>query len=432
MALSTQPYKGARDFYPEDKRLQKYMFEVFRRVVESYGYLEYDAPLLEPLEIYAAKSGEEIINQQLYSFEDKGGRQVSIRPEMTPSVSRMVAAKRQELAYPLRWYSIPNLWRYERPQAGRLREHWQLNVDIFGVDSLEADHEIIAVADAILKAFGASPDSYIIRLNSRQLVDKFLKDYMGLSEKQIYETSKLIDRWHKIPRDEFKQQAQKIIAEEHKYKRLITLMESKDLTDLPEEVRNDKSAKSLNQLVDLLKGSGVESAHFDFSVIRGMDYYDGVVFEVFDTDPDNTRSMFGGGRYDGLLSIFGAEPVATVGFGMGDVTLQRFLEAHRLLPELRQPVDAIAILIGDTYLPAQPLIHQLRSQGLNIAVDSGRRRIDAQIKSAVKSGVRHALFIGEKEIEANQFTLRDLEKGEEKKLNLDQVASSLKAWRPDS
>src|SRR3954471_4426464 len=149
MALSTQPYKGARDFYPEDKRLQKYMFSRLRQVAERFGYEEYDAPVLEPLEIYKAKTGDEIVNEQTYAFEDRGGRKVAIRPEMTPTVSRMVAGRRQELGYPLRWYSIPNLWRYERPQKGRLREHWQLNVDIFGVEEPYAELEIIMLADDI-------------------------------------------------------------------------------------------------------------------------------------------------------------------------------------------------------------------------------------------------------------------------------------------
>src|ERR1700683_2965233 len=163
MALTTQPYKGARDFYPEDKRLQKYMFGVIRRAVEKFGYEEYDAPILEPLELYLAKTGEEIVTAQTYTFEDRGGRKIVIRPEMTPTVSRMVAARRQELAYPLRWYSIPNLWRYERPQHGRLREHWQLNVDIFGVEGIGAELEIIAVADTIFKNFGAKSDIYSIK-----------------------------------------------------------------------------------------------------------------------------------------------------------------------------------------------------------------------------------------------------------------------------
>ena len=184
MSLSTQPYRGARDFYPEDKRVQKYMFSVLRRVAESFGYQEYDAPIIEPLDIYAAKTSEEIVNEQTYSFTDRGGRQVTLRPEMTPSVSRMVAGRRQELAYPLRWYSIPNLWRYERPQAGRLREHWQLNIDLFGVADLSGDHEIILISDSIMRALGARRDSYEIRLSSRLLINWLMGEYLRLEHDQ--------------------------------------------------------------------------------------------------------------------------------------------------------------------------------------------------------------------------------------------------------
>src|SRR4051812_49228308 len=203
MALSTQPYKGARDFYPEDKRLQKYMFSKWREVAERYGYEEYDAPILEPLEIYLAKTGDEIVNEQTYVFEDRGGRKVVIRPEMTPTVSRMVAARRQELGYPLRWYSIPNLWRYERPQKGRLREHWQYNVDIFGVEDTGAEAEVIALVDSVFKAFGASHEMYEIRLNHRGLIDYLLVDYLGLNEKDRHAIGKLIDRFHKMSRSDF-------------------------------------------------------------------------------------------------------------------------------------------------------------------------------------------------------------------------------------
>src|SRR5665213_1043858 len=176
MALSTQPYKGARDFYPEDKRIQKFMFGKLRQTAESFGYQEYDAPIIELTDLYLSKSSDEIVSEQTYSFTDRGKRNVTIRPEMTPTVSRMVAGRRQELSYPLRWYSIPNLWRYERPQAGRLREHWQLNVDLFGLAGIEADHEIISVADAILQSFGAKRDMYEIRINSRQLINSILVD----------------------------------------------------------------------------------------------------------------------------------------------------------------------------------------------------------------------------------------------------------------
>src|SRR5487761_1811001 len=203
MTLSTQPYKGARDFYPEDKRLQDYLFGVMQAVVQRFGYEKYDAPILEPLDIYLAKTGEEIVNEQTYSFEDRGGRQVAIRPEMTPTVSRMVAARRQELAYPLRWYSIPNLWCYERPQRGRLREHWQLNVDLFGVASLEAEHEMIQMMSALMSAYGAKPEMYVIKLNSRILVDELLLNYFKVSQVQAQSLRKLIDRMHKLEHPAF-------------------------------------------------------------------------------------------------------------------------------------------------------------------------------------------------------------------------------------
>lgn len=427
MALNTLAYKGARDFYPEDKRVQKYIFNKLRAVVESFGYHEYDAPILEPIEIYLAKTGEEIINEQIYSFEDKGGRKVAIRPEMTPSVSRMVAGRRQELAYPARWYSIPNLWRYERPQRGRLREHWQLNVDIFGVAGIEADHEIILVADSILKSFGATADSYIIRVSSRKLLEHFLHEKLGLAGRQSLDAQKLIDRKHKMPRDKFEAEARDLLGDENKLSRYMEFLNCEDLANLPEDLASHGSVAELKKLFDLLKQSGVSGVVFDTSIVRGMEYYSDIVFEVFDADPENMRSMFGGGRYDGLVGLFGVEPVPTVGFGMGDVTLQNFLETHQLLPKLTPEADAVAILIGDEYGSAQKALSELRSKGVNIAVDSSGRKLDAQIKSAVKSKARWALFIGEEELLSGQFKLRDLEKGQEQSLSLDQVAETIKS-----
>lgn len=416
MALSTQPYKGARDFYPEDKRLQKHMFGVLRQVVESFGYQEYDAPILEPANIYLAKSGEEIVNDQLYSFEDKGGRKLAIRPEMTPSVSRMVAARRQELAYPLRWYSIPNLWRYERPQRGRLREHWQLNVDIFGVADISADHEIILVADTIMKAFGAPAGSYEVRISSRKLVDFFFREQLKLNDKEFHDATKFIDRARKIEPSEFEAQAREVLPEASQREELSKLLDCKNLDDLPDKLKTHPSVEGLRKLMALLKESGVGSASFDFSVIRGMDYYDDIIFEVFDTSPENNRSMFGGGRYDGLVGDFGVEPLPTVGFGMGDVTLQNFLELHKLLPKLTPEVDAAVILIGDIYEKVQKVLTDLRTKSLNISVDSTDRKLDAKIKSAAKSGVRYAIFIGEQELKTGKFKLKNLESGDEVEL----------------
>ena len=424
MALSTQPYKGTRDFYPEDKRFQKWMFARLREVVESFGYQEYDAPLLEPLDLYLAKSGEEIINDQLYSFTDRGDRKVAIRPEMTPSVSRMVAARRQELAYPLRWYSIPNLWRYERPQRGRLREHWQLNVDIFGVSDISADQEIILVADAIMKKFKAPQGSYEIRVSSRKLVDYFFREVLKLDDQQYHDLSKLIDKARKIERPEFEAEVKEILGD--KASQLLKLIDAKAVEDLPKDLENQSSVKELEKLMTMLKDSGVEVAKFDFSIIRGMDYYDDIIFEVFDTSPENNRSMFGGGRYDGLVGLFGVDPVPTVGFGMGDVTLQNFIELHKLAPKLKPETDSVAIIVGDMNSQAQVTVQQLREAGLNIAVDSTDRKLDAKIKSAAKSGVRWAVFIGEAELKSGDIKLKDLESGEEKSLKQDQIAKHLK------
>jgi histidyl-tRNA synthetase len=424
MSLSTQPYKGARDFYPKDKRVQKYMFGVMRKVAESFGYQEYDAPIIELFDVYAAKTGEEIVNEQLYSFEDRGGRKVAIRPEMTPSVSRMVAARRQELAYPLRLYSIPNLWRYERPQRGRLREHWQLNVDLFGVAGIEADHEIIAVSDAIMQAYGAKRDMYTIRINSRKLVDYLLGDYLKLGPEQIHAVVKLMDRKLKMEPSEFSQQAVEILGDEQSRK-LINVLDCKNLNELPEELRGHKSATKLKQLFRLLNESGIDDAIFDLGVMRGFDYYTDIVFEVFDNHPDNNRSMFGGGRYDGLVGLFGVEPIPTVGFGMGDVTLQNFLESNNLLPKLEPETDAVVILIGDVYHQAQNILSNLRKEGIRLAVDTSGRKLDSQIKSAAKSGTSCVLFIGEKELSQNSYKLKELASGEEKDLSFEQVVDTL-------
>lgn len=423
MALSTQGYKGTRDFYPEDKAIQKWMFSKLREIVESFGYQQYDAPMIEALDLYLAKSGEEIVNDQLYNFTDRGGRKVAIRPEMTPSVSRMVAARRQELAYPLRWYSIPNLWRYERPQRGRLREHWQLNVDIFGVEDISADHEIILIADSILKAFKAPKGGYEIRINSRKLVDYLFRNQLKLNDQSFHDLSKLIDNARKIERLEFESEVKEIVGD--KAAQLLEYIDVETVEELPAEAADHSSVKELKKLMKMLKTSKVESAKFDFSVIRGMDYYDDIIFEVFDTNPENNRSMFGGGRYDGLVGAFGVEPVPTVGFGMGDVTLQNFLELHKLLPALRPKIDAAIILIGDVYEDVQKVLAVLRAQGLNVSVDSTGRKLDAKIKNAVKSDLKWAIFIGEQELESGKFKLKDLESGDEKELALDDLVTEI-------
>jgi len=433
MSLSTQPYKGARDFYPSDKRVQKYMFGVMRKVCERYGYEEYDAPILEPTELYASKTSDEIVNEQTYTFTDRGKRSVTIRTEMTPRVSRMVAGKRQELAYPARWYSIPNIWGYERPQRGRLREFWQLNVDMFGVAGVEADHETIVVADAILKGFGAKPDMYTIKLSSRKLINAMLKDVLGEDDTQAESLIRLIDRMNKMDHAQFVAQVDAIFSpsqrESGSSDRLFEFLKVKDINSLPAELAQHQSVKQLSQLMETLHQSGVTNAQFDPTLMRGFDYYTDIVFEVFDTHPDNNRSMFGGGRYDGLVGMFGVEPLPTIGFGMGDVPLQNFLESHNLLPAQRPETDAYLVLVGDVYFKAQKLITDLREMGINLAVDISGRKPDKQLKAAVKNNVHYALFFGEKEIAEEQIVKKNLNTGDEQRHSVQRVVSMLKDYR---
>lgn len=436
MTLSTQPYKGARDFYPEDKRVQKYMFDTIRKVVERYGYEEYDAPILEPLELYLAKTGEEIVNEQTYVFEDRGGRRVVIRPEMTPTVSRMVAARRQELAYPLRWYSIPNLWRYERPQRGRLREHWQVNVDVFGLEGLTAEAEIIQITDGILKRFGATHDMYTIRLNSRKLMDFILRDYVGLDSVQIHTISKLIDRMHKMALAEFAADLEAVFTpsqrEAGSHTKLGGVLKIKQLHHMPQAIRDHESAQELKALMGMLHDMRIPNVIFDVTLMRGFDYYTGIVFELFDTHDENNRSMMGGGRYDGLVGLFGVEPVPTVGFGWGDVTMRNFLEGHDLLPTLRPETDVYVVLIGDIYSKAQRVLQELRDMGVNVAVDLSGRKPDKQVKGAVKKGIHYALFVGEQELDEEMYGVRNLLTGVEERHSLARIASIVTDYREEA
>lgn len=433
MALSTQPYKGARDFYPEDKRFQKYIFGKLRQIAERYGYEEYDAPILESVELYLAKSGAEIVNEQTYAFTDRGGREVVIRPEMTPTVSRMVAAKRQELGYPLRWYSIPNLWRYERPQRGRLREHWQLNVDVFGLAGSEAELELIQMANAIYKSFGAKPDMYEIRLNSRRLMDFILQNYLGLNEVEAYSMAKLIDRLNKLDRSEFIALADAICSSSEReagvVEKLLTILDTKTLAALPAELLEHDSVVALQGLLTALQDSGVSNVRFDVTIMRGFDYYTDIVFEVVDKHPENNRAMMGGGRYDGLVGLFGVEPVPTVGFGLGDVTLANFIELHDLLPKLQSETDVYVATVGDIGDGATHAINELREMGLNVAVGLAGRKLSDHFKIAEKKQIHYVVIIGEQELAEQQFTLKDLSTTESAKHSLQRIVSIVKDYR---
>lgn len=432
--LSTDSYKGVRDFYPEDQVVQNYIFSTMRRVVESFGYVEYGASILEDTDIYRAKSGSEIVNEQTYSFTDRGGRDVTIRPEMTPTVARMVAKKRQELSFPLRWYSIPNLFRYERPQRGRLREHWQLNCDMFGVDSIHADAEIITVAYSIMKAFGAKDGDFVVRINNRLLLNAVLNDYLGLDTEKSYALTKLIDRKEKMPLEDFTEEAKKILGD--KTDLLFKYLNAATPDDLPVELQETSGVQDLVKLISILQVRGVSGIKFDPTLVRGFDYYTGTVFEFFDVDPSNNRSLFGGGRYDDLVSLFDVDPVSAVGFGMGDVTIRDFLETHGLMPKLNSSTKVyicqllektqVSSLKSQVLESAEDLASYLRQNGVNVAVDFTGRKVGSQIKTAEKQNIPYIICVGEEEASTKKFKLKNLEKHEEVEVEMEEMPKLLK------
>lgn len=334
-SLSTESYKGARDWYPESMRLREYIFRTWRRVVRRYGYEAYDAPLIEPIDVYEAKSGQELVSEQTYSFVDRGERRVAIRPEMTPSVSRMIAGRQQEIPMPARWYSIGQFMRYERPQRGREREFWQLNCDLFGIDGAMAEAEIISMGADIMKAFGADDEMYTIRINNRRIINFMMAQYLELDAVQAQLMIRLFDRKNKIAPEAFRDQAIEIFgngAAKRGLQKLARLVAAKTMADLPEEIRDSEAVREVQELFTYLEHAGIKNAIFDITLMRGLDYYTGTVFEFFDTHPENTRALFGGGRYDGLVGLFGGEPVSAVGFAPGLSMMELFLTTHDLVP----------------------------------------------------------------------------------------------------
>lgn len=414
--LSPQPYKGTRDWYPEDKAVQNYIFSTWKKTVEQFGFKEYGAPLLEPLEVYAAKSGDELAGEQTYAFTDRGDRTVAIRPEMTPTVSRMVAARRQELPYPARLYSIANFMRYERPQRGREREFWQLNVDTFGADDVAAEAETLLLADEIMKAFGASTDMYEIRVNNRELIGEITLNYLQLDFSAARRLIRLIDRKAKLSADVFEMAIREILKNDESIAKLEAVFAADSIDSLPDELATSEVAGRLRELFAMLNSLGVSSARFDVTLMRGLDYYTGTVFEVFDVDPENNRSLFGGGRYDGLVGMFGVEPVSAVGFAPGLTTTELFLRSHNLLPDLGAGVDMYVASVGDTALQTLQLAATLRSGGISVETDTTGRKFDKLIKMAEKKGATEIVFVGANEIESGEYKAKNLTTGEERQV----------------
>jgi histidyl-tRNA synthetase len=331
---------------------------------------------------------------------------------MTPTVARMVAAKRRDIGFPARWYSIQNFFRYQRPQRGRGREFWQLNADIFGIDSSEADIECIALSHDIMKAFGAQESDFEIKVSSRKLMNAVFNNWFEMDAQKTKAMQKLIDKKAKLPPEVFAEEAEKIVGEPFEFLNL-----SHGSADYAEamafpEIRQAK--EELDIVLDTLKARGIKNVSYDETLIRGFDYYTGIVFEVFDTNPENNRSIFGGGRFDELLSLFGDEKVSAVGFGMGDMTIQTFLESRNLIPAYRSTTDAmICILDEDAKDYAEKVAAELRSKDINIALNYTYKSLGDQIKSATKQGIPYIIPVGSQEAEKSTYIIKDIVTGAE-------------------
>lgn len=409
--VSTESYKGVRDFYPEDQFFQRYLFEHMERVCELYGYEEYNASVLEPAELYRSKTSEEIVNEQTYTFTDRGGREVTLRPEMTPTFARMIAAKAREIPLPARWYSIENNFRYERTQRGRLREFWQLNADIVGSRGIEADAEVVAIAHGVLRSLGADERDFEIRVSDRRILETIF-DNVGIAQDERAEITRLLDKRDKA--EDFPA----LLAE--------GIGDKKTAAALLDQIERTTSTAYLENLRVQLEHLGVGNMLVDTSITRGFDYYTGMVFEVYDTDPKNKRSMFGGGRYDNLLSLFGGESIPAVGFAMGDVTARDFLETHNLMPEYAPATELMVCVVEQSATQhAIALAQDLRRQDIAVAVNFSGKRVGDQIRDADKMKVPFVIVVGEKERDSGRYAVKNLETGNEAILPADRIAEHL-------
>lgn len=421
--ISTESYKGVRDFYPQDQAVQDYIFGVMNKVARSWGYDEYGASVLEPLQLYKSKSSEEIVSEQIYSFTDRGGREVALRPEMTPTLARMIAARIQELPSPTRWYSIPNLFRYEKPQRGRLREHWQLNMDIFGVSGYLAEVEIISIAFDIMKNFGAESKDFQIRINSRDFLDDVFKK-INIEEDKRQFVYRLLDKKEKMSDDDFRDALVTLIGEKGAEELMENLYFGEGLLTM---MGQSQAAKRLNQTIEMLRGNGLSNLVFAPTLTRGFDYYTGTVFEVFDTNKENPRALFGGGRYDNLVNAFTSQFVPAIGFGMGDVTIRDFLETHKLLPKINSTTDLYICVPPETpMMEVYKIAEDFRKKGVNAAVDISDRKLSDQLKSLDKRDIPFVVTVGSEELKSKNLTVRNTKTREEKSGGISDVINFVK------
>jgi histidyl-tRNA synthetase len=432
MGLSNKPYKGCRDFFPIEMRKREFLFQTMKTVAHRFGYEPYDGPMLEEVELYLAKSGEELINEQIYSFIDRGERKVAIRPEMTPTVARMVSQVHREVAKPLRWYSIPNLMRYEKPQKGRLREHWQLNCDIFGAPENLGELEILEFIVELMKEFGANEHHFGILINDRQIVDAVFKNLLTLTEQESYKLYKVIDKAKKVSPEALDKMISEIISVEDKkliFKKYLQLSNFDQVKKFISEYNLSGTTQSFYKMITLIEEMQLSPfITYDPTIVRGLDYYTGIVFEVFDKHPENRRAIAGGGSYANLLQIFGEPALPGVGFGMGDVTLTDFLEVHKLMPNFDQP--HIDVLVCYTEMSAEIdallIAKNLRIHKIKTETYLGEVKPKKAFGLTDKKGHHFVIFIGSNELTNKAFEIKNLKTREAKSFHFHEIAELAK------
>ena len=416
---------GFRDFYPPDLAVRSHIMSAWRETARRYGFEEYDGPPLEQLDLYIEKSGEEIV-RQLYNFEDKGGRAVALRPEMTPTLARMVGAKAGSLRKPIRWFSMPQLFRYERTQRGRLREHFQWNVDIVGEDDVAADAEVLAVALDGLRMLGLGADDIVARYNDRRLLEALLLG-AGVPKERLLAAYNVIDKIGRDSEDRTRSRlTEEVGLDDARIDAVLALFDDTSLDALRSSAKSDQTlSAAIDRLVEYEERLGAlglgDFIRFDPAIVRGLAYYTGTVFEIFDRKGE-LRAICGGGRYDNLLASVSAADLPAVGFGMGDVVLAELLRERGLLPDVRPHVDTFIVAVSENERPIQLRIAQaLRARGESVLYPLSPAGVGKQLKEADARGAARVILLGPDEVARGTATVRLMKTGEQHEVPLDQL-----------
>jgi histidyl-tRNA synthetase len=416
--LSNNEVKGTKDWLPDEFFIRDYIFKKWREVCLSYGFLEYLTPLLEKADIYRAKSGEDVGGKELMIFVDQGGRELAIRPEMTPSVVRMTSKVYSSMHKPLKLFSVANFIRNEKPQRGRNREFWQLNCDIFGEDSESSDLEILQLCLDVVLSFNPPKGSFVLGINNRGLINE-LFSFLDIEDDQKIVTLRLMDKYNKMSADKLIGKMEEINLNNNQIDKILKFIKSDNLDDLAENIptlKNSTNFSKLIRLIDKLESLGYKDyVEFRPDVIRGFDYYDDLVFELFDKHPDNNRAMFGGGRYNGLASIFGSNNFPAIGFAPGDETFKLFLDSWNLLPKAELKKDLIFIPILDSSLEKDvfKLSRDLRLKGKKVETGLAVVKISKALEYADKSKMGQVVILGKDELSKGVYKIKDMKTGEE-------------------